>query len=482
MIIIVSGSSLGTSARLSVAPTSSIPRVNVPSYSAQADRAVSASYALSASWSPSSAGITEWGSVANKPEGIVTSSAQIDYTNIQNKPATIPTASYVETAQSALTAILAATASLALTAISSSAATFANTSSFADTARSGSHALVAVTSSFAHTASYFDGQMAFIRATATPVQQDGLLYHDGTEEALAFFNDTSSSIFLGKTVFRLGENNTGVTIPKGTVVEYAGTTGASGRLFIKPAIAKPLIAGERTNVLGIVYNDIAPGGIGDVVFIGPILGLNTAGFTAGDILYLSATTSGSFQAGIPASPLVERIKLGYLTRANATNGRITMRLQEDNRNTWDDVVNKPTGLVSSSVQIKTGSFFLDTGTVAKNIQEHVEFRPAIGTGTSSFDYASGSIFHLGGMTGNGVWNIVNVPTTPGLVSTFSFLISQGATPYSASSYHINSVPVTVRWPAGNPITGSANRVDMFGLTAIRSGSSWVVLGSSNTFA
>lgn len=129
----------------------------------------------------------------------------------------------------------------------------------------------------------------------------------------------------------------------------------------------------------------------------------------------------------------------------------------------------------------TASIHLAPGTTARSIQEHVEFRPAIGTGTSSFDYTSGSVFHIAGMTGNGAWNITNVPTTPGRVSTINFVISQGATPYSASSYHINSTPVTVRWPSGNPITGSANQVDVYGLTAIRSGSTWVVLGSSNTF-
>lgn len=210
---------------------------------------------------------------------------------------------------------------------------------------------LATSASLAQTASYFDGSFLFVREAATPLQRDGLLYHDGTEEALGFFNNTSSSIFLGKTIFRLAENNTGVTIPKGTVVEYAGTSGASGRLFMKPAIAPPLISGSRTNVLGVLYNDTPAGNIGDVILIGPILNLNTSTFTAGDVLYLSATTSGALANTPPANPNFERVKLGYVTRANTNNGRITVRVQEDNRDTWADIVGKPVGIVSSSAPL-----------------------------------------------------------------------------------------------------------------------------------
>lgn len=60
------------------------------------DFAVSASYSLTASYVEGDAGIIEWDEITNKPSGIVSSSMQVDYTQLQNIPTIIPTASFVE--------------------------------------------------------------------------------------------------------------------------------------------------------------------------------------------------------------------------------------------------------------------------------------------------------------------------------------------------------------------------------------------------
>lgn len=56
--------------------------------------ALSASYALTASYVAGAA--SSWDTIANKPNGLVSSSTQVDYNQIQNKPTTSATASYVE--------------------------------------------------------------------------------------------------------------------------------------------------------------------------------------------------------------------------------------------------------------------------------------------------------------------------------------------------------------------------------------------------
>lgn len=103
------------------------------------------------------------------------------------------------------------------------------------------------------------------------------------------------------------------------------------------------------------------------------------------------------------------------------------------------------------------------------------------SGNRDFDYTSGSIFYLTGLTGNGTWNINNVPTTNDRGVTMTFVVEQGGTPYSGSAYSFDSTPVTVKWVDSTVPTGSANKTEVIGLTAFRVGSSWNVLGSLSTF-
>lgn len=103
------------------------------------------------------------------------------------------------------------------------------------------------------------------------------------------------------------------------------------------------------------------------------------------------------------------------------------------------------------------------------------------SGNRDFDYTSGSIFYLTGITGNGTWNVNSVPTDDNKAITLTFIISQGVTPYSGSQYQINSSNVTVKWVDNTVPTGSANNIDVIGLSAFRVGSSWNVIGSLSTF-
>lgn len=102
-------------------------------------------------------------------------------------------------------------------------------------------------------------------------------------------------------------------------------------------------------------------------------------------------------------------------------------------------------------------------------------------GNRTFDYTSGSIFYLTGVTGNGTWNVQNVPTTNNKAIALTYIIEQGVTPYSGSQYQINGSNVTVKWVDNTIPTGSANNTEIIGLTAFRVGSSWNVIGSLSTF-
>ena len=54
----------------------------------------SASFALTASYVAGDAGVTDWTEITNIPSGIVSSSVQVNYNQIQNQPTLIPSASY----------------------------------------------------------------------------------------------------------------------------------------------------------------------------------------------------------------------------------------------------------------------------------------------------------------------------------------------------------------------------------------------------
>jgi hypothetical protein len=159
---------------------------------------------------------------------------------------------------------------------------------------------------------------------------------------------------------------------------------------------------------------------------------------------------------------------------------------------YTGITDTPNGLISGSSQISnlgyaiTGSntFIGDQTINGSLIIGGVSEILTVDGGFNSnrtFDYTSGSIFYLTGLTGNGVWNIENVPTTDNKALALTYVIEQGVTAYSGSQYQINGSNVTVKWVDNTIPTGSANNTEVIGLTAFRVGSSWNVIGSLSTF-
>jgi hypothetical protein len=103
------------------------------------------------------------------------------------------------------------------------------------------------------------------------------------------------------------------------------------------------------------------------------------------------------------------------------------------------------------------------------------------SGNRNFDFTSGSIYYITGLTGNGTWNVNNVPEVNNKATTFTYVVVQGSTPYSGSQYQINNTNVTVKWIDGVIPSGSANNTDVIGLSAFRINSSWDVYGTLTTF-
>jgi hypothetical protein len=119
------------------------------------------------------------------------------------------------------------------------------------------------------------------------------------------------------------KNQTGSTIPKGTVVKFAGTLGASGQLLVAPFLANGTDPSEY--VVGIIENDIPNGAEGFAVDHGKIFRINTSAFSQGDILYASATVPGGLTSIRPAAPN-NKVTVAAVVHSSATVGILEVRV------------------------------------------------------------------------------------------------------------------------------------------------------------
>jgi hypothetical protein len=116
-----------------------------------------------------------------------------------------------------------------------------------------------------------------------------------------------------------------------------------------------------------------------------------------------------------------------------------------------------------------------------SVNEKIVLEVSGGTSSYEFNYNSGSVFYLSDSLGNNVYNVSNVPTEDLNAVSLTFVIKQGLTPYIATSYKLNNENVTVSWANNEIPVGNSNKTDVIGLTALRVGSSWNVLGTFTTF-
>lgn len=125
-----------------------------------------------------------------------------------------------------------------------------------------------------------------------------------------------------RTLFLVGVNKSGSTIPKGSAVYVSG--GQGGVPIISLAQANAESTSART--IGVTTDAIANNAQGNVVVGGAALKLDTSAYSEGQILYLSATVAGGFTTTLPTQPL-HGVVIGYVTRSNNSNGVIEVAIQ-----------------------------------------------------------------------------------------------------------------------------------------------------------
>ena len=105
---------------------------------------------------------------------------------------------------------------------------------------------------------------------------------------------------IGFQSFARVQNSTGVTIPRGTVVGFAGV-GTDN----VPLVAPYLADGSTPSlfILGVMAHDLPDTGEqGSCAVWGTVAGLNTSAFSAGNVLYASPSVAGGLTATKPTAP------------------------------------------------------------------------------------------------------------------------------------------------------------------------------------
>lgn len=127
---------------------------------------------------------------------------------------------------------------------------------------------------------------------------------------------------VGQETFARVQNSTGSTIPNGTVVGFAGV-GANNVL----SVSKYLADGSTPTlyILGVLTHELPDSGeVGYCTTFGHVRGINTSGFSVGDLLYASPTTAGALTNIKPTAPN-NVVPVAAVLKVGTTDGEIFVR-------------------------------------------------------------------------------------------------------------------------------------------------------------
>ena len=157
---------------------------------------------------------------------------------------------------------------------------------------------------------------------APRTNQIGRMGWNQTEQTLDIGMDYGVTQNIGLELYARVENTTGVTIPNGTVVGFAGV-GANNTLAVTPYVADGTV--PTLYILGVMTHDLPNAGeIGYCTVWGHVRDMDTSAFSVGDLLYADPATPGGFTATKPTAPDAV-IPVAAVLAVDATAGEIFVR-------------------------------------------------------------------------------------------------------------------------------------------------------------
>lgn len=135
--------------------------------------------------------------------------------------------------------------------------------------------------------------------------------------------DNDGVVDAAETIRIIVRNSTGATLGKGQIVYLSGATGNRPNALLAKADAEA----TSSKTIGMVTANIANNSDGYVAVNGTLHDLDTTAFTAGDSLWLSATTAGGMVANTPPAEPNHAVFIGYVARSHPSQGRVTLAIQ-----------------------------------------------------------------------------------------------------------------------------------------------------------
>jgi hypothetical protein len=162
-------------------------------------------------------------------------------------------------------------------------------------------------------------------APRVPSQRDPLVDQGAltTRAWFRFFQLLQSSIEDAALLqYTVVQNTTGFTIPKGTVVGFAGV-GSNNVLSVTPYLADG--SSPSLYILGVMAEELPDSGATGLCCVwGNVSGIDTSAFSVGDVLYASPTVAGGFTNVKPTAP-DNVIPIAAVLVDSATAGDIFVR-------------------------------------------------------------------------------------------------------------------------------------------------------------
>lgn len=161
---------------------------------------------------------------------------------------------------------------------------------------------------------------------------EGQLTWDTGEKTLVLgLNGGNVKLNLGQNLQYRVHNNSGSTIPAGTVVKQSGVLGGSGTITVAPALANGSTKSDF--FLGLTAEDIPNGSAGIVTTFGKVRGINTSAFSVGDVLYASPTVAGGLTTVRPDAPN----NIVYVASVLSSSNNGTLFVNKHTEDIWQGV-------------------------------------------------------------------------------------------------------------------------------------------------
>lgn len=153
----------------------------------------------------------------------------------------------------------------------------------------------------------------------------GTLSYNTAEDTLNLTHLNGVTQQIGFETYMRCRNNTGATIPNGSVVRFSGV---NGEIEIAPYLANGTV--PELYFVGVTTFEMVDQAVGAATVYGKVRELNTTGtpvgetWVAGDILYASPTTAGRFTKVRPTAPN-DVVSVAAVLVVSATVGEIMVR-------------------------------------------------------------------------------------------------------------------------------------------------------------